>query len=101
MYTPIRSPEYIRTGSAIVPETPDAGGSRMDCFRQLRSIASTRFCHEDFALIIFSPSATKEAAPTGDSPSDLTAAVEVLSLESTSTSKELPLLGDIHVSRFR
>jgi tetratricopeptide (TPR) repeat protein len=89
------------SGSVNVPETPDAGGSRKDCFEKLQSIAATRFCHEDFALISFGTSvaAASEVTPTDASPSDLAAAaVKSLTLESTTSSKDVPLLGD-RVSR--
>lgn len=45
----------ILSKSTSIPENPDAGGERAHCLEQLHSLAKSRFCLKNFALMAFTP----------------------------------------------
>ena len=59
----------ILARSTAIPDSPDAGGERAFCLQQLHSLAKSRFCLKNFALMAFSP----PDGPAGTSASSSTA----------------------------
>lgn len=86
----------ILTKSSSIPDSPDAGGERAFCLEQLHSLAKSRFCLKNFALMAFTPPdlvATTAATTASDSGSAVPAVVNA-AVKATEPSTPIPFLNE-------